>query len=344
MKKQIIIALAFLFIFNLSFANFSKQQYVEMWSGTAILEMVNYKVPASITIAQGILESGCGNSDLAKNGNNHFGIKCHEWTGEKMYVDDDSKGECFRVYAKAEESFADHSLFLTGRSRYSKLFTYDIMDYKSWAKGLKEAGYATNPKYPDLLIGIIEDLKLYELDQIGVPNNLRPPVLAEVKESVNKEQKTITTSTVVQEKGDNKSSGTVKTTSTKKKEIDLENKNALSNTHQVMEHTNVVKYIIARKGDTYFRIAEEFQLTIGQLYKYNDFSENKDVLEEGDVIYLQPKRLRSKSDKSEFKLERSMTLTEISQMLAIKISALQKLNSIENAGDVIAKGTKIKIK
>ena len=118
--------------------------------------MIQYKIPASIILAQGILESGNGNSKLAVEGNNHFGIKCHGWKGDKIYIDDDVKGECFRSYVNAKESYKDHSLFLTSNSRYKSLFDLNIKDYQSWAKGLKKAGYATNKSYADLLIKIIE--------------------------------------------------------------------------------------------------------------------------------------------------------------------------------------------
>ena len=143
----------------------SKLQYKQHYQSIAIEQMQLYKIPASITLAQGILESGSGNSSLAKEYNNHFGIKCHSnWTGEKAYFDDDAKNECFRAYKKADDSYKDHSLFLTNNKRYQGLFSLNTSDYKGWAKGLKEAGYATSPSYATLLITIIEELKLYELD------------------------------------------------------------------------------------------------------------------------------------------------------------------------------------
>lgn len=143
----------------------STAEYIKAYKSTAIKEMKAYKIPASITLAQGVLESGSGNSDLASKANNHFGIKCHrDWDGRKVYHDDDEKNECFRAYDDPKESFRDHSLFLKNRSRYAFLFEKDITDYKGWAKGLKKAGYATNPKYPQLLIKIIEEHKLYQYD------------------------------------------------------------------------------------------------------------------------------------------------------------------------------------
>jgi len=140
--------------------------YIENYSEIAKEEMIQYGIPASITMAQGILESGAGRAELSKKSNNHFGIKCHKgWTGERVYHDDDASQECFRKYKDPKYSFRDHSLFLTQRSRYENLFSYKKSDYKSWAKGLRKAGYATDPKYPQKLINIVEKYKLYTLDE-----------------------------------------------------------------------------------------------------------------------------------------------------------------------------------
>lgn len=137
--------------------------YIAQYSGVAMGNMKTYGIPASIILAQGILESGAGQSDLAMNANNHFGIKCHsDWTGDKVYKDDDSANECFRKYNQASESYKDHAMVLTGKKRYANLFALRKGDYKGWAKGLKEAGYATDPKYPEKLISYIES---YNLDQ-----------------------------------------------------------------------------------------------------------------------------------------------------------------------------------
>ncbi|WP_033961029.1 glucosaminidase domain-containing protein [Psychroserpens jangbogonensis] len=144
-----------------SFAN-ATEAYIANFSEIAKEEMRMYKIPASITLAQGILESGSGKGRLAVKANNHFGIKCHGWTGQKIYHDDDASQECFRKYKHAKSSFEDHSTFLTTRGRYSKLFQLREDDYKGWAKGLRSAGYATDRKYPEKLISLIER---YQLDQ-----------------------------------------------------------------------------------------------------------------------------------------------------------------------------------
>ena len=145
--------------------------YIEKYAALAVKEMHKYKIPASITLAQGILESGNGRSQLATKSNNHFGIKCHtSWKGERVYHDDDEKGECFRKYVYVETSYNDHSLFLTQRKRYAFLFKFGIRDYKSWAYGLRKAGYATDKKYPVKLLKIIKDYELYEFDKIKKRN------------------------------------------------------------------------------------------------------------------------------------------------------------------------------
>lgn len=145
--------------------------YIRKYAPLAVHEMHENKIPASITLAQGILESGRGRSELALKSNNHFGIKCHTgWQGQRVYHDDDEKGECFRKYKYVETSFDDHSKFLTQRRRYAFLFSYSTKDYKKWAKGLRKAGYATDKKYPNKLIKIIEDYKLYEFDDVKKKN------------------------------------------------------------------------------------------------------------------------------------------------------------------------------
>jgi LysM repeat protein len=299
MKCTIIPLFAF-FTFNvLAFDDFStsKKEYVTSWSDIAIEQMMLNKVPASITLAQGILESGSGTSKLATEGNNHFGIKCHNWSGKTMYLDDDEKGECFRVYDNAKASYEDHSLFLKDNKRYNSLFDLDITDYTGWAKGLKSAGYATNPKYADQLIALIEELNLSSYDK---------------------------------QTGSSLASFEVLATS-----LDLSN----AAKHSVLAKDNKVKYVIARKGDTYYRISKEFGLGLWQLYRYNDFDETKDILEEGDVVYIYPKRKWSKKKFVETTSE--MTLREFSQKEAINLKKLMRLNELSNPDEKLVKGEKV---
>ncbi len=145
--------------------NQTYQTYINQYKDLAIEQMLKYRIPASITLAQGLFESGAGRSDLVRQGNNHFGIKCHNWTGPKQYHDDDARGECFRVYQDARESYEDHSQFLARQPRYASLFSLRQTDYKGWARGLKKCGYATNPQYAAKLIQIIELYKLFDYDK-----------------------------------------------------------------------------------------------------------------------------------------------------------------------------------
>ena len=169
MRKIIVALLCLLIGLQLS-AQYTDEdiaRYIDQYKELAILKMYQYKIPASITLAQGVFESACGTSRLARDGKNHFGIKCHkEWTGDTVRIDDDELQECFRKYDRVEDSYNDHSLFLTSRSRYAGLFQLNVMDYKAWARGLKAAGYATNPKYADRLIDLIERFNIAQWDTL----------------------------------------------------------------------------------------------------------------------------------------------------------------------------------
>ncbi|QEM06890.1 LysM peptidoglycan-binding domain-containing protein [Mucilaginibacter rubeus] len=172
-----------------NYRSYNSLEYIDRFKAIAIQEMNQYGIPASITLAQGLFESGAGNSDLAKYANNHFGIKCtSDWTGKSYYKDDDNVNDCFRVYDNPEDSFRDHSAFLK-RKNYAKLFELDKNDYEGWAYGLKKAGYATNPKYPQLLINIIVK---YNLDQYDRPEGeiakikREDRVLSQINDSIGK--------------------------------------------------------------------------------------------------------------------------------------------------------------
>lgn len=265
----------------------SRKDYIDMWSDEAQKQMLQFGIPASITLAQGILESGDGNSPLAKYANNHFGIKCHDgWNGETFIQDDDTRNECFRKYEDAEISFKDHSNFLKTRSRYASLFMLDASDYRGWAKGLKKAGYATNPQYAELLIQIVEDNKLYQYDQIDL-------VAAKKTNTKNKKEDEFITPGQI--------------------------------THSVKVHDNKIKYVIAKDGDTFYKLSKEFELGLWQIYKYNDLSK-KDVLQAGDVIYLEPKKNKAKQE--DHRVQKGETMHSISQKYGIKLKKLYKLNNI----------------
>ena len=233
MSRQLLILPLFVI---LAFSNVNAQgyqdqtDYVNKWKDEAVRQMENYKIPASITLAQGVLESGNGVSELAKKSNNHFGIKCHkDWTGGRTYHDDDEKGECFRVYDNPSDSYEDHSKFLL-RSRYASLFELDIENYKGWAKGLSKCGYATNPKYPELLITIIERHELYKLDSGDWIND---------KEAV----------------ADARRGAKLHTSRT---------------LHSVSTTENGIQFVYANQGDSIEKLAEQFDMMKWQFRKYNE--------------------------------------------------------------------------
>lgn len=321
---------------SFSFENnkkYTQEEYVSMWKDIAIQQMADYKIPASITLAQGILESGYGNSVLAQKANNHFGIKCHDWKGATIYLDDDKANECFRSYDNASESYKDHSLFLTSRSRYAGLFSYQVTDYKNWAQGLKDAGYATNPKYPQLLVDLIERLKLHEFDQAG--KTAKPMDVLIKKEEVKapKEKKSAKTKNAKTKKNNKSIKLTLSQTSLK----------STNGKHTVLIHKNKISYIVAKKGDTFYQIAQEFDIAMWQLYRYNDFGDKKDVLVEGDIIYLQPKKNKSKTDVV-FTVNSPTTLRQISQNEGIKLASLLERNPISSPDELLSKGEKVSLK
>lgn len=271
----------------------SPTEYIDIYKDIAIEEMHKSGIPASITLAQGILESESGNSTLAIRGNNHFGIKCHNWTGKTIHKDDDARNECFRKYNSAEESYRDHTSFLKDKSRYSFLFDYSSTDYKKWAHGLKKAGYATNPSYPQLLIKLIEDYKLYNYDR-GV---------AVDRTSTSKPKKVH-----------------------KKAPASDDNFTFSIASREIFER-NRVQYVIVKDGDTFEKLARELDMMRWELPKYNDLTTDA-VLNAGDVLYIQPKRKRAAREHTSYTVKKGDTMRGISQQFAVRLSSLYKFNCI----------------
>ena len=283
--------------------------YINIYKDLAISEMKRSGIPASIKLAQGILESANGNSTLAVVANNHFGIKCHGWEGKEIYHDDDKKGECFRRYKNAKDSWIDHTDFLTSRSRYAFLFGYKSTDYKSWANGLRKAGYATDPKYAQVLIGLIERYDLYQYD-------------TGIMVSKTAKQKSVTTK------------------NTPSKTTDAWNDFASFNIdrHPVKEN-NRTNYITAKAGDTYTSLSNELDMMPWQLPKYNE-TKATDELYEGQIVYLQPKRRKAERGKEKHTVREGETMYLLSQQYAVKLSRLYLFNQMEEGtqpkiGDVL---------
>jgi len=277
-------------------------QYIELYKDIAMEEMRKHGIPASIKLGQGILESGFGNSKLARNANNHFGIKCHGWQGRTFYHDDDKQDECFRAYDDPKQSFRDHSEFLRTRARYAPLFELDIMDYKAWARGLQRAGYATNPRYAELLIGVIERNRLYRFDKMaleGVADDRQrrqePRVPAQA-ENVPSDNNNLSADGIARDG---------------RREVYVNNR---------------IKYVYAVQGDTPERIADEMGIWTWEIYRYNEMSENQ-PLRPGQKVYLQPKR-RQGSEFYHF-VQHGETMYDISQIHGIKLRHLYRRNLLE---------------
>lgn len=287
-------------VFSQSKSGDIREAYIERYKDIAIREMKRSGIPASITLGQGMLESDNGKSPLAKSSNNHFGIKCHKWTGDKVYHDDDAKGECFRKYKNPEESYVDHTDFLMATQRYGFLFDYKSTDYKNWAKGLKKAGYATHPQYASMLIKVIEDNNLYYFDQELTAS--QRPVTHYPKN--------------------------------KRKSADPDftiNLNA-----RPIYQKNNVDYIVVKSGDTFDKISREMEMLSWELLRYNELTKDS-VLHEGQILYTQPKRRRAEFGKETHVVKQGESIHSISQLYAIKSKRLLRLNHLSE-GDTITPG------
>lgn len=296
-----------------------RTKYVYEYAQIAVEEMEFSGIPASITLAQGILESGNGNSELAKKSNNHFGIKCHKgWNGESVSYDDDAKGECFRKYKDPAESYRDHTLFLTTRSRYKDLFTYSKYDYKAWAKGLKKAGYATNPAYANLLIRIIEEEELYSYDYMR-PNEVGPYITAHKQ---GRAPKTVTTSRPPE--------SVSKPPKTKPSKVKLpENPTNTGELSRNVFTQNNSKAVWARPGDSPEQLSVMYNVPLKKLRKYNEWDKYLNEFEAGMKVYLQPKRSKSQDRASLYhKARDGETMYQIAQLYGIKTDKLYKLNQL----------------
>jgi LysM repeat protein len=324
----------------------SEEEYINTYRDIAVNEMKRTGIPASIILAQGMIESDYGRSMLAREANNHFGIKCHsDWTGQKIYHHDDRRNECFRKYTKPEDSFFDHSEFLMSGSRYHFLFDLPPTDYKAWAHGLKKAGYATNPDYANLLINAIEEKNLhyYDVDYTTTASGQAPqPSKVEAAEPA--AASLVTTAAVNSDSsansGNSATSGVPGISGSSKVSGSRVNEKMMvaARPQRVMEN-NRLNYIIVRDGDTREKIEEEFQLLHWELPKYNELESDFRIIP-GQILYLQPKRSKAETGKDLHTVVEGDTMYEISQEYGIRLSSLYKLNRM-NAGSEPEPGSTI---
>ena len=313
MKKLIYILIAGLAAAGIAVAavdiDTAREDYIKKYSALAISEMERTGVPASITLAQGLLESGAGRSTLATKANNHFGIKCHKsWRGEKVYHDDDAPQECFRSYPKAEDSFKDHSDFLRYYDRYKFLFDLEITDYKGWCYGLKKAGYATDPAYATKLIDLIEKYDLGRFDKGAVvavesPDKLEKAVI--MPASYDEQFRFSLERTVYQKNG--------------------------------------VACIYSVAGDTYESIALIYDLFPRELLRFNDLKQSQELLP-GTIVYIQAKKSRAAKGLEKYIVsEDGESLREISQRFAVKMRSIEKRNKLKK-GEPLVKEQELRLR
>ena len=341
----------------MAMAQAPQEQYIKKWAPTAVKEMYRSGVPASITLAQGLLESRWGQSALAAEGNNHFGIKCHnDWKGKTMKVDDDAKGECFRVYDSAEESFQDHSDFLRYRDRYKFLFDLKPTDYKGWAYGLKKAGYATAPTYAESLIKYIEKYKLYEYDTLtaaeaeALANSYEESVDVKDSGSSVKPSKSSSgkVSSAKSSRAARRAARRSKKHSSLAEEIDYghlpasplsieEPKKITSGRYEEVQFSlhreayskNGVPFVTSIDGETYSSIAKSYDLTLREILRFNDLSGERE-LKPGTIVYLQAKKNRSEKGLDKYIVgSDGESLWGICQRFGVKMSSVCKMNGFD---------------
>jgi len=297
-------------ITNVAYSNTKRSEYIKKYNSLAIKEMKRSGIPASITLAQALLESDNGNSTLARKANNHFGVKCHNtWKGKKIYHDDDRRKECFRKYNSVYDSYKDHTYFIKNGQRYRFLFDIKADNYKAWAKGLQKAGYATNNRYANMLIKIIEDNNLDVFDNSNYS----------ISEPFIEENNTI------------ENAGKIETRDTDDFSFSI-------NKHEIL-YANRIDYILVKKNDTYESLAKEFDLLSWELRKYNELEKDSE-LKVNQILFLQPKRNKSDVRYKYHIVKERDTIYNISQLYGVKLRKLYERNNIEiNKQPVV--GTKL---
>jgi Mannosyl-glycoprotein endo-beta-N-acetylglucosaminidase/LysM domain len=313
MKKLFVFLVTGITALNAAAQKFLPEDYISMYKDAAIIEMKRSGVPASITLAQGILETESGNSELVLKSNNHFGIKCKkDWTGESVTHTDDAPNECFRKYASALESYQDHSDYLRNSPRYASLFELDKTDYKGWAFGLKRAGYATNPRYPQILISNIEKYNLLQYDTAAVPENMAAVIGSPLTDSA-------------------------RALLARAKPLPVSSN--LKSAIEEKRKFNGLRAVFVSKGTSLLAIASAAEIDLPKLMEFNDL-QTEGLLPSDQIVYLEKKNKQAKF--KDYTTEYDEPLYDISQSLGVQIKQLQSLNNLP-ANSVVKKGTTIKL-
>ncbi|HET9570960.1 MAG TPA: glucosaminidase domain-containing protein [Bacteroidales bacterium] len=338
--------------------------YIAKYSEIAVRQQKLHGVPASITLAQGILESGAGNSEMAKRSNNHFGIKCHNgWEGDTVMYFDDGMNSCFRKYNKPEESFDDHSLFLVKGKRYAPLFSIDVTDYKGWSYGLKNAGYATDPTYADKLIRIIETYDLNDFTREKKSKDTTEIIRKAEKQSIRKAEKAskATNDSILRSARkaerlarrhirdsiagtysifSNKALEHVKDYQVLPVKPAAQTINPLS-CHEI-RYLATTPYVVAQYGDSFEGLADEFGISVSRIRTINEFPRNY-KLQTGEPVYLDTKTTWWEGEYPLHIAKTGESMHSIAQKYALKLEALYKMNNMP-LGQPVKPGTKIKLR
>ncbi len=339
--RVLITLIGVFFFFESNAQNEKTVAYINQYKEIAMQEMSRSGVPASITLAQAVLESQSGESVLVKKSNNHFGIKCKvEWTGAKVYHNDDAKGECFRAYSSAEKSFQDHSNFLKTRPHYAFLFNLNPMDYEAWAYGLKKAGYATAPTYPQKLIKVITDYNLNQYNIIAIAKAKEQTPATPDKTNIEAVSKPINNNTTAQpgagESREEREEIPSKTTTTNKNMV-APNSNPSPYPSGIFLN-NELKVIYASKGTSMLALANEYHITLSKLLSFNDMDEI-DILPTNQLIYLERKQKKGITD---FYISKSgESIYQIAQITGVRIENILQYNIKFRKSKSVAAGSKI---
>ena len=371
--RKLLFSLLCLFAFAVYAQNRLKpyEEYIEKYAEIAVRQQKLHGIPASITLAQGLLESGAGRSQLAVRSNNHFGIKCHDsWQGDTVMAFDDGVNSCFRKYKKVEESFDDHSMFLVRGRRYAGLFLLKATDYKGWAHGIKQAGYATDPSYSDKLIRIIET---YGLDKIAEGKKYSSPTESkqeEIKINVKEAKKAKKEAEKAAKKAADDAKKAIRNEERKARRTvrdsiygsySIFKNDILSNvkdykaikptpsvqtinplSEHVLFYSGTTPYVKAQYGDSFESLADEFGLSPSLIRRINEFPLNH-ILKSGEPVYLDTKTTWWEGEKPYHVVQDGESMHSIAQKYALKLDALFKMNGMK-PGDVLVKGQKIKLR